>query len=56
MAIKVENHCVDCGIHCLGTSCPKRNVKVCYCDKCGEEVSFDETFESASLTANDLTS
>ena len=42
MAIKIENHCVGCD-HCLGTSCPNREVKVCYCDKCHEEI-LDETF------------
>lgn len=34
---KIENDCVDCGLPCLGNSCPKRNVPHFYCDKCGEE-------------------
>ena len=44
MAVKTENRCVDCGKTCLGDSCPNRNVKVCYCDRCHEEISFDETY------------
>lgn len=35
--IKRENECVDCGLPCLGSSCPNRNVIRIYCDKCGEE-------------------
>lgn len=35
--IRVENECVDCGLPCLGSSCPNRNVIRIYCDKCGEE-------------------
>lgn len=38
--VKYENQCVDCavpGYPCLGSSCPRRNVPVYYCDKCGEE-------------------
>ena len=35
--IKVENECVDCGLPCLGSSCPNRNVVRIYCDKCGDE-------------------
>lgn len=34
MAIIYENHCVDCGLPCLGKSCPNRNVPVRYCDHC----------------------
>lgn len=41
--IKIENHCVDCGLPCLGRACPNREVEVHYCDKCGEEV--EESFE-----------
>jgi hypothetical protein len=37
---KIENHCVDCGLPCLGSSCPKRNVTVFYCDKCGDETTL----------------
>jgi hypothetical protein len=33
----VENECVNCGLPCLGSSCPNRNVIHFYCDECGEE-------------------
>ena len=36
--IKIEDECVCCGLPCLGSSCPNRNVKRYYCDECGEEV------------------
>lgn len=35
--IRYENECVDCGLPCLGNSCPYRNVPHHYCDKCGFE-------------------
>lgn len=41
--LRIENHCVDCGIHCLGSICPNRKVEVHYCDKCGEEL--EEIYE-----------
>lgn len=34
---KIENDCVDCGQHCVGSSCPYVNVPHHYCDRCGEE-------------------
>lgn len=34
---RIENECVDCGLPCLGNSCPYRNVLVYYCDVCGGE-------------------
>lgn len=34
---RIENECVDCGLPCLGNSCPKRNVLHYYCDNCGNE-------------------
>ena len=37
MSLRIENHCVDCGLPCLGSSCPYRNVRVFYCDICGSE-------------------
>jgi hypothetical protein len=43
--IVTENHCVDCGLPCKGASCPNRNVRVCYCDDCGDEISSDEIYE-----------
>lgn len=36
-----ENQCVGCtsmGLSCMGTTCPNRNVRVYYCDKCGDEL------------------
>lgn len=43
--IKIENHCVSCGLPCLGSSCPNRNVEVCYCDKCKTELSHNEIYD-----------
>ena len=34
---RIESECVDCGLPCLGDSCPKRNVPHYYCDNCGNE-------------------
>lgn len=34
---KTENQCVDCGLPCLGSACRYRNVRVSYCDRCGDE-------------------
>lgn len=34
---KITNECVDCGLPCLGNSCPHRNVTRYYCDDCCEE-------------------
>ena len=39
--VKVENHCVDCGKPCLGSSCPYSSVKVYYCDECKTEITDD---------------
>lgn len=42
--IRWENHCVGCtsiGLHCLGSSCPNRNVLVYYCDRCKDEIDGD---------------
>ena len=37
--IKYEDECVGCPpeMSCMGNSCPNRNVKHLYCDKCGED-------------------
>lgn len=35
--IRYEDRCVDCGLPCLGSSCPNRNVPVYVCDDCGDE-------------------
>ena len=45
MAIKIENWCADCDLQCNGETCPNRNVEVCYCDNCKEELPFDEVYE-----------
>lgn len=37
---EVENHCVDCGLPCLGDACPNRNVVCYYCDKCKEQTTL----------------
>lgn len=40
---RVVNECVGCtdiGLHCIGDSCPKRNVVRFYCDKCGNETTL----------------
>lgn len=45
---KTENHCVGCagiGLRCLGWGCSNRDVEVCYCDRCGEEVDADDIRE-----------
>lgn len=39
--VKIENHCVDCGKPCLGSSCPYNKAKVYYCDHCQEELPHD---------------
>ena len=43
--IRKENHCVDCGLPCLGSVCPHRNVIVYYCDLCGDEISDEDVYE-----------
>ena len=37
---RIENHCVGCAkeMGCMGSACPNRNVKVTYCDCCGDEI------------------
>lgn len=37
---RLENECVDCGLPCLGNSCPNRNVPRFYCDDCGDEAQL----------------
>lgn len=37
---EVENNCVDCGLPCLGSSCPHRNAVFYYCDICGEYAEY----------------
>ena len=42
--IKYEDRCVCCPpeMGCLGRGCPNRNIAVFICDKCKEEVSYDD--------------
>ena len=39
---RYENECVDCGLPCMGSACPKRKVPHFYCDKCGDETTLYE--------------
>ena len=34
-----RDECVDCGLPCMGSGCPYRNMLVLTCDKCGHEVN-----------------
>lgn len=43
MAVVKENRCVDCGLPCMGITCPNRNVIVKSCDVCGDE--FDKVWK-----------
>ena len=56
---RTENECVDCGLPCLGNSCPNRNVIRFYCDRCGEEAKLyhynsEELCESCLLKEFDV--
>lgn len=44
-----ENGCVDCGLPCIGNSCPNRNVTTLYCDDCGCEEEKLYEFEGLEL-------
>lgn len=37
---EIENHCVSCGLPCIGDACCYMNVPVYYCDWCGHEASY----------------
>ena len=41
--VKTESGCVDCGLPCIGISCPYFRVLVLRCDRCHSEV--DELYE-----------
>lgn len=41
--VDYANECVDCGLPCIGSACPYRNVKRLYCDDCKDE--YDELYE-----------
>lgn len=38
------NDCVDCGLPCLGNTCPYTNTTSYFCDECGDEVSPDKLY------------
>ena len=38
--IKYENDCVDCGLPCMGSSCPYQNAPHWHCDECDREVQL----------------
>lgn len=40
MSRELENQCVDCGLPCLGISCPYRKVEMIYCDLCGDAAIY----------------
>lgn len=45
---RYKDRCCGCATDtypCMGSSCPNRNVKVTYCDKCGAELPDDEIYE-----------
>lgn len=49
---RTENECVGCralGLHCLGSSCPNRNVVRFYCDECKEEMDELYYFDGKEL-------
>lgn len=52
--LKIENDCVDCGLPCLGSSCPHQNVPHYYCDQCGREETLYH-FDDAELCMYCLT-
>ena len=37
---RIENHCVNCQIPCMGVGCKYLNVEVCYCDRCGNYAKY----------------
>ena len=38
--VRIENHCVDCQIHCNSSQCNLKNVPVKYCDDCGAAAEY----------------
>ena len=38
---QIEDRCVDCGLPCIGSRCPHKNVIVYYCDSCEEELGCE---------------
>ena len=50
---EVQDECVGCGLYCLGSSCPNRNVVRFYCDKCGDETTLYD-YDGQELCADCL--
>lgn len=39
--IKYKNNCVGCtsiGLPCMGDACSNKNIRIFYCDRCGEKM------------------
>lgn len=49
---RYEDECVSCGLPCLGSSCPNRNVLRIYCDRCDSEADY--CFDEEDLCENCL--
>lgn len=45
--VRFENQCVDCPPErgCLGSACPNRNVPICECDNCRDEMDADDLYD-----------
>lgn len=47
--IKIRNECCDCGLPCLGNTCPNLHVKHYICDICGNEPDHLYRYEGQEL-------
>ena len=52
---KVFDECVDCGLPCLGSSCPYKFVPRYFCDQCKEETQLYQ-FNDKELCINCIVS
>lgn len=52
--LKYVDDCVDCGLPCLGSSCPNKNVPQYYCDNCGDEINDVYELNGQELCADCL--
>lgn len=43
--LKLENNCVNCGLHCLGKDCKNVDVPTHYCDYCNKQVLAEYKIE-----------
>lgn len=41
--------CTDLGLHCIGSTCPNRNVTRWFCDKCDEELDDVYLYDGMEL-------